>query len=82
MGTWTKQKGYPILTLIKSNVGKEYLISQERFFTDRSLNNTLDIDSPYNYRWEVPVTFVTSQSPNKKKQVYKFGFLIEFYVSR
>ena len=32
MNTWTRQKGYPVLTLNKN--GSTYTVTQERFLTD------------------------------------------------
>lgn len=60
MGTWTAQKGYPVLNLVKN--GDKYTITQERFLTDSSAVETET--SPFGYKWEVPVTYITSLNPN------------------
>jgi glutamyl aminopeptidase len=62
MDTWTRQKGYPVLTLTKT--GGSYTITQQRFLTDPNAYNQTDEVSPFNYKWEVPVTFVSSVSQN------------------
>lgn len=37
MNTWTRQKGYPVLNLIKD--GNAYKIQQERFLSDQDAYN-------------------------------------------
>ncbi len=66
MSTWTVQKGYPVLNLVKS--GNNYTVSQERFLTDASAVETEP--SPFNYKWEVPVTYITSDHPENRVQVW------------
>ena len=66
MDTWTRQKGFPVLTLTKSSDGG-YVIKQERFVTNPGQE---DDPSPFNYKWEIPVTYVTSQNPQEKNQVW------------
>jgi len=36
MGTWTKQKGYPVLTLTKNQDGTAYRVVQVNIFTRKS----------------------------------------------
>ena len=66
MNTWTIQKGYPVLTLTKN--GDTYDIVQARFLTDSeaSANNE---PSPYDFKWEIPVTYI-SDGESQKKQVW------------
>ena len=58
MGTWTRQKGFPVIVVAKSNDG--YVLKQERFLTSA---NTSDVASPYDYKWEVPISYLTSDNP-------------------
>ena len=58
MGTWTRQKGFPVIVVDKSNYG--YILKQERFLTSA---NTSDVASPYDYKWEVPISYLTSDNP-------------------
>ena len=60
MDTWTRQMGYPLLTVEKVSATR-YRVTQERYLTDRTAS--AGADSPYGYRWEVPVTWVSSGSP-------------------
>ena len=46
MDTWTRQKGYPVLTLSKPDANT-YQVTQERFLTDPSAQETEP--SPYDY---------------------------------
>ena len=57
MGTWTRQKGYPVIIVEKK--GMEYVLRQERFLAS---SNTSDIASPYDYKWEVPISYTTSEN--------------------
>lgn len=61
MDTWTRQMGYPVLSVKKSDVGSNKLeVRQKRFLLDPSAVSAKD--SPYNYRWDVPVTYITEVS--------------------
>ena len=55
MNTWTRQKGYPVITVKKTNVVGEYVITQSKFGTNSSEM------SPYNYKWEIPISYKTSR---------------------
>ncbi|PNF17921.1 hypothetical protein B7P43_G02198 [Cryptotermes secundus] len=59
MDTWTRQMGYPVVTATRDPNGTVTL-KQERFLFDQDANIT--DNSPYGYRWDVPVTYITSQS--------------------
>jgi len=59
MGTWTRQKGFPVIVIDKSD--GEYTLRQERFLTSNSSSE--DVTSPYDYKWEVPVSYLTSENP-------------------
>jgi len=59
MDTWTRQMGLPLLTVTRS--GDTLTVSQQRFTTDP--NSTYDHNtSPYKYKWDVPVTVITSEN--------------------
>ena len=46
MDTWTRQKGYPVLTMTKVDPST-YQVTQQRFLTDPNAQETEP--SPYNY---------------------------------
>ncbi|KAK7085111.1 hypothetical protein SK128_002659, partial [Halocaridina rubra] len=61
MDTWTRQMGYPVLSVKKAIANSNKLeVRQSRFLLDPTAVSA--DDSPYNYRWDVPVTFVTDTS--------------------
>ncbi|PSN55624.1 hypothetical protein C0J52_04058 [Blattella germanica] len=59
MDTWTRQMNYPVVTAIHQPNGK-VLLTQQRFLSDQDANATND--SPYGYKWEVPISYITSES--------------------
>ena len=61
MDTWTRQMGYPVINVKKMSDNK-YKITQERFLKDRNARDTSV--SPYSYKWDVPVTWITSNNNN------------------
>ncbi|KAG1710221.1 hypothetical protein DVH05_017225 [Phytophthora capsici] len=60
--TWTKQVGFPLVTVKQLDDGK-CVLAQERFFADTSLN------SSDNTLWDVPLTFCTSDDPSAVKRL-------------
>ncbi|XP_065212642.1 glutamyl aminopeptidase-like isoform X2 [Planococcus citri] len=60
MDTWTKQMGFPLVTVNLKDDSVTF--SQKRYLIDASASYNVT-ESPYNYRWEIPITFVTSASP-------------------
>ncbi|KAL9985945.1 hypothetical protein ACROYT_G008402 [Oculina patagonica] len=64
MNTWTLQMGYPIVDIRYSSADK-YFISQERFLYYTDANITSKYKSPYDYKWFIPFTYITSSAPNK-----------------
>jgi glutamyl aminopeptidase len=67
MDTWTRQKGFPVLTLTK--IKNVYSIQQERFLADiGAYTDTTDVPSPFNYKWEIPVSYITSAQPKSPTQ--------------
>ncbi|CAB4062909.1 ENPEP [Lepeophtheirus salmonis] len=64
MRTWTKQMGFPLITVsrIKDNM---YRCSQSRFLSNPE-SESLSTSSPYNYKWEIPLTWI-----NENKEVQR-----------
>jgi puromycin-sensitive aminopeptidase len=60
MGTWTKQMGYPVLTVEQEVQGTDrvFTVSQRRFLLDGSSDEE-------NQLWSVPVSITTASSPDK-----------------
>jgi aminopeptidase N len=67
MDTWTKQMGYPVVTI--SSNGNTVTITQDRFLQYPLGNGTM-ASSPYNYIWTIPFDYITQNSPdNVVKQI-------------
>ncbi|RLN93305.1 hypothetical protein BBJ28_00026586 [Nothophytophthora sp. Chile5] len=60
--SWTKQVGFPLVTVQQNADGKCVLL-QERFFADTRSN------SSDNSLWDVPLTFCTSDDPSAIKRI-------------
>lgn len=56
MDTWTKQMGYPVLTLDSS--GTNARLTQQRFLLDPNANASEPV-SPFEYKWTIPVKLQT-----------------------
>nr|QBI71869.1 aminopeptidase A isoform X2 [Plutella xylostella] len=64
MDTWTRQTGYPVLTVTPGDA-HTLVVSQARFLLDRSATyNTRD--NQFQYRWFVPITYKTNQGTSKR----------------
>jgi len=62
MDTWTKQMGYPVLNIKKTD-GNQVTVEQQRFLQNpKAVSRS---DSPYNYKWDIPVTYRTDATPRE-----------------
>ncbi|KAG8247734.1 hypothetical protein J6590_054848 [Homalodisca vitripennis] len=59
MDTWTRQMGYPVLTVTQA--GDTITLTQQRFTADQNASYDPN-ESPYKYKWDVPVTHFTSDN--------------------
>jgi len=59
MDTWTRQMGYPVVTATRGSNGT-LTLGQTRFLSDPDATAT--DSSPYGYRWDIPITYITSRS--------------------
>ncbi|XP_029345406.1 glutamyl aminopeptidase-like isoform X1 [Acyrthosiphon pisum] len=57
MDTWTRQAGFPVVSAIRN--GTKLTLKQQRFLSDPNTNSSID-PSPYDYKWEIPITYTTS----------------------
>jgi len=57
MDTWTRQMGYPVLDVEKIS-STRYKVTQTRYLSDQTAKVNIS-ESPFQYRWDVPVTWVT-----------------------
>ncbi|CAH2108175.1 unnamed protein product [Euphydryas editha] len=63
MDTWTRQMGYPLLTVTPGDKTNTYVITQKRFLIDPEA--VVNDESDYKYRWFVPITYTTSSGPKE-----------------
>ncbi|CAG9785493.1 unnamed protein product [Diatraea saccharalis] len=63
MDTWTRQMGYPLLTVEKGDDVNQYVITQKRFLLDPEAISPNDTE--FKYRWFVPITYTSSNGPSK-----------------
>ncbi|KAF4105637.1 glutamyl aminopeptidase [Onychostoma macrolepis] len=68
MDTWTKQMGYPMLTLI--NTDAEAKLTQSRFLLDPNADPSQP-STPLGYKWTIPVKWRTVDSKNDSFQFDK-----------
>lgn len=75
MDTWIKQKGYPVVYIDDSNAqvrdgSKRVIASQQRFLRDIKQGTQQFNDEAKGYKWQIPLTYVTSHNPHKKHTVW------------
>lgn len=58
MNTWTRQKGFPVVNVKKSD--NTYVLTQKRFLTDSDANFDAS-ESEYGYKWTIPITYITDK---------------------
>ncbi|XP_058458300.1 aminopeptidase A-like isoform X1 [Malaya genurostris] len=61
MDTFTKQKGFPVVTVVQN--GTQFRLTQSRFLADLEANET-EI-SEFGYKWYIPITYITSGNPEQ-----------------
>lgn len=68
MDTWTKQMGYPVVTVTIR--GEQVTASQERFLLSPLANESSAPESPFNYKWYIPMTYISSTEPKNPHTVW------------
>lgn len=58
VNTWILQKGYPVVNVKRD--GKNFILTQKRFFTDPENEGKETVESSFGYKWSIPITFITS----------------------
>jgi len=64
--TWIRQKGYPVVNVVRE--GNTYKLTQNRFLTDPDSASQETLESEYNYRWSIPITFITSKNSTVQRE--------------
>ena len=68
MDTWTRQMGYPVL-LVERVKATEWRLTQSRYLLDPAASNS-GPKSPYGYKWDIPITWISSADPSSESQVW------------
>ncbi|XP_065343747.1 aminopeptidase A-like isoform X1 [Cloeon dipterum] len=72
MDTWTLQMGFPLINVSYDATSKIATVKQSRFFGSPNAKKSAAKASPFNYAWEVPLTYFThDDQDNAKKQWLK-----------
>jgi glutamyl aminopeptidase len=58
LNTWIRQKGLPVVNV--ERIGNNFRLTQKRFLTDPDAEGKETLVSEYNYKWSIPITYVTS----------------------
>lgn len=58
VNTWIRQKGIPVVDVKKN--GNSFVLTQKRFFTDPQNNGKESVESEYDYKWSIPITYISS----------------------
>ncbi|XP_019622953.1 PREDICTED: aminopeptidase Ey-like isoform X2 [Branchiostoma belcheri] len=61
MDTWTLQMGFPVVTVTRDYSNGRVTATQRHFLYDPEVNVP---ESPYNYVWQVPLTYTTEEDMN------------------
>ncbi|XP_059611048.1 uncharacterized protein LOC132257980 [Phlebotomus argentipes] len=67
MDTWTRQGGFPVVT-VEQLSNTTYKLTQKRFFSNPENDISLAPPSEYNYRWYIPITYVTDRDPKVQRK--------------
>ncbi|GFO44581.1 aminopeptidase, partial [Plakobranchus ocellatus] len=65
MDTWTRQMGYPVVTVQEKD--DHYILHQERFLLNT--DNTSEVEekpNPYGYKWYIPFTYLTEEDREQR----------------
>ncbi|KAG0416560.1 hypothetical protein HPB47_006321 [Ixodes persulcatus] len=81
MDTWTRQMGYPVVTMTRSSDDPTLItVVQERFLRNaQHVANDSNI-SPFGYKWSIPLSYKTSAAKNKVKLVWIHNERDEFHI--
>ena len=68
LNTWIRQKGLPVVSVQRN--GNNFRLTQKRFFTDPDSAEKETVESEYNYKWSIPITYVTSANSSEVQRVW------------
>jgi len=68
LNTWIRQKGLPVVTVARD--GDNFRLTQSRFLTDSESAGKETVESEYNYKWSIPITYVTSANTTEVQRTW------------
>ncbi|XP_030079658.1 glutamyl aminopeptidase isoform X2 [Drosophila hydei] len=71
MQTWTEQMGLPVVEVVKE--GNNYRLKQKRFLANQDDYNVEVEPSSFNYRWSIPITYITSADSTPKTTIFNYN---------
>ncbi|XP_077505245.1 uncharacterized protein LOC144115007 [Amblyomma americanum] len=81
MDTWTRQMGYPVVTISRSPDDPTLIrVVQERFLRNNQHQRNGSDASPFGYKWSIPLSYKTSAAKNKVKQIWLHNEQDEFHI--
>lgn len=79
VNTWIRQKGLPVVIVTKD--GNNFKLTQKRFLIDPDSESQETEVSEFQYRWSIPITYVTSKEPTIVKREWFFHNRNEITIS-
>lgn len=79
MDTWTKQMGYPVVTLKRS--GNRVTVTQDRFLLYPESEIKEEFKSPYGYKWQIPFLYSVSSEPSNGKKLLISDHSVSFNIA-
>ncbi|XP_005182090.2 glutamyl aminopeptidase [Musca domestica] len=70
MRTWTEQMGLPVVEVKRQ--GDTFILSQKRFLANPEDYNGNHDDSPFNYRWSIPITYFTNANGDVQRTIFNY----------
>lgn len=78
VNTWIRQKGFPVVNVVRD--GNNFRLTQKRFLTDADNEGKETVQSEYNYKWSIPITYVTSENPEEVKREWFMHTMSEVLI--
>ena len=80
VNTWIRQKGYPVVTVAQEG-DNTFRLTQKRFLTDPESEAKETLVSEYNYKWSIPITYITSANSTDVKREWFFHNINEITIT-
>ncbi|XP_037899330.1 glutamyl aminopeptidase-like, partial [Glossina fuscipes] len=71
MGTWTEQMGLPVVNVEQLDA-VTWRLTQKRFFSNPQDYDGVYDDSPFDYKWSIPITYKTSADNRVQREWFSY----------